>query len=80
MKFIFVCPEKNRIFESDNFKIIDHQGVKEDDAGNKFLDAKVELSSSCPFCGKKHIFYAAELMCPFEPARKNQETPSPGKE
>jgi hypothetical protein len=65
MKFIFVCPEHNTIFESDRFRIIDDRGVLIDGSGNKTWDAKVELLSSCPFCGKKHIFDVNELVCPF---------------
>jgi hypothetical protein len=59
VKFIFVCPE------SDEFKIIEDNGVKLDETGNKIWDAKVELVSSCPFCVKTHIFHANELACPF---------------
>ena len=69
MKFLFVCPEKNDVFESNAFKIIEHQGVKVDEAGNKFLDAKIELDFPCPFCGKKHVFHATELSCPFAPGK-----------
>ena len=65
MKFTFVCQEHNKIFESDHFRIIDDQGILTDDSGNKIWNAKVELLSSCPFCGKKHIFDVNELVCPF---------------
>ena len=65
MKFIFVCPEHNKIFESDHFRIIDDRGILTDASGNKTWDAKVELLSSCPFCGDKHIFDVNELVCPF---------------
>ena len=65
MKFIFVCPEYNKIFETDRFRIIDDRGILTDGFGNKTWDAKVELLSSCPFCESKHIFDVNELVCPF---------------
>ena len=65
MEFIFVCPETNQVFDSEDFKIIDNNGVKTDDFGNKYLDAKVELLSPCPCCGKIHVFHARDLACPF---------------
>ena len=65
VKFIFVCPNTNEVFESSNFKIIDNRGIVADDAGNKTLDAKVALGETCPFCGQKHVYLASELSCPF---------------
>ncbi|MCF8067537.1 MAG: hypothetical protein K9L30_03015 [Desulfobacterales bacterium] len=65
VKFIFVCPSKNEIFESSDFKIIDNRGIVTDKAGNKTLDAKVALGKRCPFCGQKHVYHASELPCPF---------------
>ena len=65
MKFIFVCPNKNEVFESLDFKILDNKGIIIDDAGNKTLDAKVALNEPCPFCGQKHVYQASELSCPF---------------
>jgi hypothetical protein len=67
MKFVFVCPEKHQAFESDHFEVVENRGVTVDHDGNKTLDAMVELTTSCPFCGKKHRFYAGELACPFTP-------------
>ena len=67
MKFTFVCPETRQVFESDDFSIIEHQGIKTDEHGHKYLDAKVALNSECPFCGQKHVFHARELTCPFSP-------------
>ena len=66
MKIIFVCPEKQKVFESALFEIIDNKGIAIDIKGNKFLDANVALSKPCPFCGKKHVYHASELSCPFE--------------
>lgn len=66
MKFIFVCPETSRVFESSDFSIIENKGVSADAAGNKTLDAKIRLSEPCPFCREKHIFHASELVCPFD--------------
>jgi hypothetical protein len=65
VKFIFVCPNKNEVFESSDFKIVDNRGVITDDAGNRTLDAKVALDEPCPFCGQKHVYHAGELTCPF---------------
>ncbi len=65
VKFIFVCPNENEVFESSNFKILDNRGVVTDDTGNKTLDAKVALNEPCPLCGQKHVYHAGELLCPF---------------
>ncbi|MCJ7600897.1 MAG: hypothetical protein MUO63_05255 [Desulfobulbaceae bacterium] len=65
MKFIFVCPNNNEVFESSNFSILENRGVITDETGNKTLDAKVALNEPCPFCGKKHIYHTSELICPF---------------
>ena len=65
MKLVFVCPEKTKAFETDEFKVIEDKGVKIDDSCNKFWDAKVALTIACPFCGKRHVFSAVELPCPF---------------
>jgi len=64
MKLLFVCPTHNRVFESADFKILENRGVIRDEAGNKTLDAKVALDEPCPFCGRKHIYHASELICP----------------
>jgi hypothetical protein len=65
MKFVFVCPNQNEVFESSDFRILDNRGVISDRAGNKTLDAKVALENPCPFCGEKHVYHARELSCPF---------------
>jgi len=65
MKFIFVCPKQNRVFESADFRILDNRGVIRDTAGNKALDAKLALNEPCPFCSEKHVYHATELQCPF---------------
>lgn len=65
VKFIFVCPNNNEVFESSTFSIVDNRGITTDDAGNKNLDAKVSLDEPCPFCGEAHVFHANELPCPF---------------
>ena len=66
MEFLFVCPEENRSFESADFRIVDNRGATTDLAGNRTLDAKAARSRPCPFCGRLHVFRAAELSCPFE--------------
>ena len=49
----------------EDFTIIQNRGVITDKAGKKTLDAKVALDKPCPFCGKKHVYHAGELSCPF---------------
>ncbi len=65
IKFIFICPTQNKMFESSDFKILDNRGVITDEAGNKTFDAKVALDKPCPFCGHKHVYHVSELSCPF---------------
>ena len=65
MKFVFVCPEENRVFESAEFRVIDNQGVVSDEDGNKIFEAKVALEKPCPLCGNQHVYHASELSCPF---------------
>ncbi len=65
MKLVFVCPENNNAFETDDFEVIEDKGIKTGESGEKIWDAKVELSSACPFCGKIHVYHASELPCPF---------------
>jgi hypothetical protein len=68
MKFFFVCPVQGKTFETDQFSLVDNRGVKQDDEGNRYLDARVRLAAPCPFCGKIHEYAARELTCPFGPA------------
>jgi hypothetical protein len=65
MKLVFVCPENDKPFETDDFRVIEGKGVSIDDSGNKVWDAQVELTAACPFCGKIHVYHASELPCPF---------------
>lgn len=65
MNFIFVCRDQNRVFESNDFSIVENKGVSDDGNGNKVLDAQVVLNQPCPYCGKKHVYRASELVCPF---------------
>ncbi|MBI9085578.1 MAG: hypothetical protein JEZ11_18415 [Desulfobacterales bacterium] len=65
MEFLFVCPNRNRTFETAAFTIVENRGVVIDAAGNKTLDAKVVLDEPCPFCGEAHVYHAGELSCPF---------------
>lgn len=65
MEFIFVCPNRNKTFETAEFSIVENRGVVIDAAGNKVLDARVALDDPCPFCGEKHVYAAGELSCPF---------------
>lgn len=72
VKFIFICPNEKRVFESSVFQICDNRGVATAEDGNRTLDAKVALNESCPFCGRKHVYQASELSCPFT-AKKRTE-------
>jgi hypothetical protein len=65
MTLIFTCPETNQTFYSGKFDVVENKGVTSDDRGNKILDAKVKLNEPCPACGKRHVYAAAELACPF---------------
>jgi len=66
IKFIFICPNKNQVFERADFTMLENRGFITDEAGNKTLDAKVALDEPCPFCGEKHVYHASELSCPFK--------------
>ncbi len=65
MQFTFVCPHKNKVFETMDFQILENKGVITDTHGNKILDARVALNQACPYCGEKHVYHASELVCPF---------------
>jgi hypothetical protein len=65
MKLVFVCPNTHKAFETDHFNIIQDNGVKTAETGQRVWDAKVELASACPFCGKFHEYQASELPCPW---------------
>ena len=60
-----LCPAQNEVFENADFIILENRGVITDADGNKTLDAKVALNQPCPFCGRKHVYHAGELCCPF---------------
>jgi hypothetical protein len=47
VKFIFVCPNKNKVLERLDFKILSNRGTITDEAGNKSLDAKVDAKANC---------------------------------
>jgi len=66
VKFIFICPNQNKVFELADFTVLDNRGIITDESGNKSLDAKVALNEPCPFCGEKHVYKVSELSCPFE--------------
>ena len=65
MKFIFLCPDTDRIFEAGDFRIVEGRGVVTDPSGSKAWDATVTVI--CPFCEKPHTYRANELACPFTP-------------
>ena len=69
MNFIFTCPNTQELFHSEQFDVVDNQGVVIDSAGNKVLDAKVQLTSPCPPCGERHIFKAGRFIMPLYKSR-----------
>ena len=75
MKFIFVCTTQNRVFESADFSVRENRGIVVDETGNRALNAKVELNEPCPFCGKKHVYRAVELICPFDGTENGGTSP-----
>ena len=66
MKLVFTCPNRKKVFESGDFRLIENRGVITDETGNKSLDAKVALNEPCPFCGERHVYPVGELSCPFD--------------
>lgn len=66
MNFIFICPENQKDFTSENFTVVNNRGINTDADGNKNLDAEVVLNEPCPFCGGMHVYHVSELLCPFE--------------
>jgi hypothetical protein len=64
MKLVFVCPNNHKAFQTDQFNIIQDNGVKIAETGQRVWDARVELTSACPFCGKIHEYHVSELPCP----------------
>ena len=65
MTFIFICPNYQKRFESNAFNLVQNKGVKVDENGQKYLDARVNLAGPCPYCGEMHSFAARDLACPF---------------
>lgn len=65
MKFLFVCPLRQETFYSNDFQIIDNRGIAVDPDGNRYLNARIQLTAPCPFCGEHHEYHANELACPF---------------
>ena len=61
-----------KVFESADFTIFENRGVKTDKAGNMTLGAKAALNEPCSFCGKKHVYRASELPCPFGSPEKER--------
>lgn len=66
MKLVFICPETNAIFETEDFSLAENHGVQTDSNGEKVLNATVVLNSPCPYCQKIHRYRAKDLACPFD--------------
>ena len=66
MRFYFNCPETGRLFETAAFTVIDNKGVVTEADGRRRLDARVQVDEPCPCCGRKHIYRADEMICPFD--------------
>ncbi|MBB5347040.1 hypothetical protein JWG42_06170 [Desulfoprunum benzoelyticum] len=65
MNFVFICPETNAIFATEDFSLAENHGVQTDHNGGKVLHATVVLNSPCPYCRKIHRYRAKDLACPF---------------
>jgi predicted RNA-binding Zn-ribbon protein involved in translation (DUF1610 family) len=63
----FICPKTGQPFVTDQYDIRDNQGVVIDGQGNKTLEATVIPDTTCPLCGERHLYRAADLPCPFSP-------------
>lgn len=72
MKFVFVCPEKQNVFERASFEINNNKGIALNMKGNKSLNSKVKINKPCSFCSIKHVYHASELSCPFECPEKEK--------
>lgn len=70
MEFLFICPLRQEAFSSADFEIIDNRGVAADADGNRYLNARVQLTAPCPFCGEHHEYHANELACPFSASNR----------
>jgi hypothetical protein len=65
MNLLFTCTLRQEAFYSDNFQIIDNRGIAVDADGNRYLNARIQLTAPCPYCGERHEYHANELACPF---------------
>jgi hypothetical protein len=70
MELIFVCPLKRESFFSGHFELTDNRGIAVDADGNRYLNARIRLTTPCPACGKHHEYHANELACPFSASHK----------
>jgi hypothetical protein len=74
MKFAFICPLKLESFFSERFEITDNRGIALDEHGNRYLNARIQLTAPCPFCGEHHAYQAKELACPFSSNEEREST------
>ena len=62
MKLVFVCPDQNKVFESDHYQVMENKGVVCDAAGNRSLGCQGGFGHPLPLLsGKKHLYHASEL-------------------
>ena len=64
MNLLFTCPHTGRPFTSDQYRITGNRGVHTGPDGQRVLEAQVELTRPCPWCGQLHVYQAADLPCP----------------
>ena len=64
MHLLFTCPRTGRTCTSDRYRIVNNQGVRTGPDGRRVLEAQVELTHACPWCGQLHVDRAADLPCP----------------
>jgi len=62
-KLVFVCPENHKAFQTHHFNIIQDNGTKITETGQRVWDAMVQLASACPVCRKIHGYQVSALPC-----------------
>lgn len=64
MRLYFICPEKKKTFPCADYSLDPGYRILQEDIGHRTLQGTVRLTSDCPFCGKRHVFAAEEVLCP----------------
>jgi len=64
MELVFQCPRTGENFSTEEYSLVDNEGVVSNQRGEKVLKAKVAVTSPCPHCRQFHIYRAEDLACP----------------